>query len=154
MDTKESVLESLRGAFKIFLADLEALPEDVYNRSLGGKARTVADIVYEVNLVNDSIRLTMQGKTPPDWPEGGWVTAPEDARTKDVAIQSFKASSDQIIAMIEPMSLEDLEQTTQTEEGEKSRLDGCRFMTLHVYYHSGQLNFIQTLLGDDGWHWS
>lgn len=42
---------------------------------------------------------------------------------------------------------------TVTEHGETDRSERCRFIALHVWYHSGQLNFIQTLLGDDDWHW-
>lgn len=32
-------------------------------------------------------------------------------------------------------------------------LKQVRFMAVPLWYHSGQLNFIQTLLGDDEWHW-
>ncbi len=58
------------------------------------------------------------------------------------------------MATVEGMSSEELNATILTEEGETTRFERCRFMTLHVWYHSGQLNFIQTLLGDDAWHWS
>ena len=152
MDDKTIVLGSLRGAFRIFLQDLEALPEEVFDRSLGGKARTVADVVYEVNLVNDHVGLSIRNEPLFDWPEG-WITAPEGARTKEVAIESFKSSSQRIIETVDQMSEADLEETIQTEHGERTRLERCRFMALHVWYHSGQLNYIQTLLGDDVWHW-
>lgn len=153
MDTKETVLGALRSAFKIFLQDLEALPQEAFDRSLGGKARTVADIVYEVNLVNDHICRNMTGEPLFDWPEG-WITAPEEARSKEAAIQSFQVASERVLSIVDAMSLETLEGLVQTENGETSRLERCRFMTLHVWYHSGQLNFIQTLLGDADWHWS
>jgi len=153
MDIKETALGGLRSAFRIFLQDLEALPDDVFDRSLGGKARTVADVVYEVNLVNDHIGLNMRGEPLFDWPEG-WITAPEGARTKEIAIETFKVSSERILATVESMTFEDLEGVIQTEHGETTRFERCRFMTVHVWYHSGQLNYIQTLLGDRTWHWA
>lgn len=153
MNHKETALKNLRSAFRIFQSDLEALPEEAFDRVLGGKARTVADIIYEVNLVNDRIGLTMRGEPLFDWPEG-WITAPEDARTKSVALASFKKSSERILETVEGMSEETLTGTITTEQGETSRFERCHFMEFHIFYHSGQLNFIQTLLGDDGWHWS
>ena len=155
MDTnnKESALTGLRSAFRMFQCDLESLPEEAFDRVFGGKARTVADIVCEVNLVNDHIGLTIRGEPLFDWPEG-WITAPENIRTKDTVIGSFKTSSERILQMVEDMSEETLADTVTTEDGETSRLERCRFICLHIWYHSGQLNFIQTLLGDDGWNWS
>lgn len=153
MDVKNTALSGLKSAFHLFLRDLEALPEDAFAKSFGGKARTVADMVYEVNLVNDHIGLNLRGEPLFDWPEG-WIFAPEGARTKDAVLQSFKSSSDRILATIEGMTAEDLEATIQTDSGETTRFERCRFMTVHCWYHSGQLNFIQTLLGDDQWHWA
>ncbi len=39
----------------MFLQDLEALPESAFEASFGGVTRTIPDIVYEVNLVNDHV---------------------------------------------------------------------------------------------------
>jgi hypothetical protein len=152
MDTKETTLKRLRRVFSFFLTDLENLPEDVFSRSLGGKARTVADIVQEINLTNDYLRLSLLGEPVFDWPKG-WVFAPEEVRTKEAVIHSFKTSSEQVIQAVEQMSLEALEETIQTEHEEATRAEHCRSMIVHLWYHSGQLNFIQTLLGDDELHW-
>jgi uncharacterized damage-inducible protein DinB len=152
LDIKASALGTLKGAFGIFEKDLNALPAEVYTRCFGGKSRTVADIVYEVNMVNDDIGRNMRGEPMIDWPEG-WITAPENLREKSEVIASFKASTAKILEMVEGYTEEDLEATVTTERGETTRFERCRFMALHVWYHSGQLNFMQTLLGDDGWNW-
>jgi len=137
----------------MFMQDLEAIPADAFTKSFGPKVRTVADIVYEVNMVNDHIGMVIRGEDAFDWPEGGWITAPEDFQSKEVAIESFKKSSEKIIATAESFSEEELTTPFKTDEGETTRFERCRFMALHLWYHSGQLNFIQTLLGDDAWHW-
>jgi hypothetical protein len=152
MQSKEMAMASLKSAFGMFLKDLEALPEEGFDRCFGGKARTVADIVHEVNMVNDHIGLTIRGEDLFPWPEG-WITAPEEQRTKATVIEAFKTSSERIVATVQDFSEEQMAEPITTEHGETNRYERCRFMALHAWYHSGQLNFIQTLLGDDGWHW-
>ena len=152
MHDKEAALKGLQGAFHVFRADLEALPEEAFERHFGGKTRTVADIVCEVNLVNDHIGLTLRREPLFDWPEG-WITAPEDKRSKPAVLASLQESSERILKTIEAMSPEELAAKFTTEHGETDGYERCRFISLHLWYHSGQLNFIQTLLGDDGWHW-
>lgn len=153
MDTKAPAVKDLGSACRTFLQDLQALPEDAFCRSFGASARTVADIVYEVNLVNDHVGMVMRAEEPFEWPEEGWIKAPEGFRAKDVVVDAFARSSERIVATAEAFSAEALESKLPTEEGETTRAERCRFMTLHLWYHAGQLNFIQTLLGDEAWHW-
>lgn len=129
------------------------MPEEAFGTSLGGKARTVADIVYEANLVNDHLGLVVRGEPAFDWPDEGWIRAPENLRAKATVIQSFDDSSGRLVEALESLSEEGFLQRILTEEGETTPFERCRFATLHLWYHSGQLNFMQTLLGDDGWHW-
>jgi len=153
IDLKATAGNGLKNACNLIRQDLQALPEDAFDQSFGGSSRTVADLVYEVILVNDHVGLVIRGEEPFDWPDDGWIKAPDDFRTKDVVLKGFEKSSEKIIATVEALSTEELEGTVQTEHGLRTRFQRCQFITLHMWYHSGQLNFIQTLLGDDGWHW-
>ena len=153
MDLKKSAIDGLKGGFWIFLKDLQSLPEEAFSKCMGGATRTVADIVYEVNMVNDHVGMTIRGETPFDWPDNGWIKAPADFQTKEVVIAAFEKSSQRIIETVEAFTPERFEETVQTEHGEKTCFERCQFMNLHLWYHSGQLNFIQTLLGDDKWNW-
>ena len=149
---RELALKSLESAVAIFTKDLKALPDDCFGKSFGGKSRTVADIVYEVNLVNDHVGLTLRGEPLFDWPEG-WITAPENLQSKDAVIESFASSSKKILETIRSLTVEDMSRVVTTEHGDTDPFERCRFMTLHLWYHSGQLNYIQTMLGDDNWNW-
>jgi uncharacterized damage-inducible protein DinB len=153
MDTKTICVRGLKRACEMYMQDLEALPADSYTKKFGGKARTIADFTYETILVNDHIGMVIRGEEPFKWPEGGYIFAPEDFDTKEKVMAAFQKSCDKIIATFEAFSTEELEETITTEDGETTRFERCRFMMLHLWYHFGQLNFIQTLLGDDGWHW-
>ena len=129
------------------------MPEDAFTKSFGSATRTVADIVYEVNLVNEHICMTLRGEEAFQWPDNGWIKAPQDFQTKDVVVGAFEKSTQDIITTVDALSTEDLEATVKTERGETPRFERCQFMAIHIWYHSGQLNYIQTLLGDSGWHW-
>src|SRR5436190_20148496 len=150
MEVQASATKSVKGACKVFLQDLQDLPEEAFCKSFGGSARTVADIVYEVNLVNDHIGMVMRGEDAFVWPEG-WIKAPAELDSKEKVIKAFEDSSSKIIETVEGYSEEDFEAPLKTEDGETNRFERCRFMALHMWYHSGQFNFIQTLLGDSEW---
>jgi hypothetical protein len=87
-----------------------------------------------------------------EWPEG-WIKAPMELSTKEAALAAFDESSRRIIETVEGFSNDQWNAPLETDDGVTDRFERCRFMTLHLWYHSGQLNFIQTLMGDDAWHW-
>lgn len=149
MEFKTQPARSLNNSCQLFLKDLNALPEDAFCRSLGGKARTVADIAHEVNLVNDHVGQAVRGEEQFVWPEG-WISAPPELCSKEAVIKAFEESSQRIVETFTSYSQEQLDETIKHDEGETTRAERCRFITLHLWYHSGQLNYIQTLLGDDG----
>lgn len=153
MDAKKVATDGLKSVSKRFLQDLNAIPEDAFAKCFTPQARSVADIVYEVKLVNEDIGKEMRGEKPAEWPDDGFVRAPENFRTKETVMGAFEKSTAEIIAMAEGYSSEEFEEPIQTCNGETTRFERCRFMNLHMWYHSGQLNFIQTLLGDDQLHW-
>lgn len=153
VNTPTPVAKSLKNALRLFRIDLEALPEEAYEKSFGPKVRSLADIVYEVGLVNDHVGMIMRSEEPFVWPEEQWIKAPEGLAGKGPVIAAFDESADRIVATAESFSQEEMDAPLATDEGETTRAERCRFMTLHVWYHLGQLNFVQTLLGDDAWHW-
>ncbi len=151
-DAKTIAVNMLKSSFRLFSKDLESLPEEAFCQSFGPACRTIADIVYEVNMVNDHVGLTIRGEELFDWPDG-WIKAPADFRSKEAVITAFKQSSDRFLATAEGFSEEQMLEPFQNEDSETNRFERCRFVALHNWYHSGQLNFIQTLLGDDAFHW-
>jgi uncharacterized damage-inducible protein DinB len=147
-----SAIEGLKSALEIFAKDLAALPEEAYQKSFGGQARTAADIAHEVVMVNDDVRRNMVGEPMIDWPSG-WLRAPEGLQTKAEAIANFQRSAAELVAAVETWGPDDLAVTVANEHGEHTREERCQFLALHLWYHAGQLNFMQTLLGDTEWHW-
>jgi len=154
LDSKRIATKILKGASKMLLQDMQALPTEAFEKDFGGKSRNIADFMYEVNLVNDHVGMVIRGEKPFEWPSEPLIKAPKDFRGKDKIIAAFEKSSTKIIETVEGFTPAQLEETIKIEDGETTRFERCQFMALHMWYHSGQLNYIQTLLGDDGWHWN
>jgi uncharacterized damage-inducible protein DinB len=153
MNTKAIVTKSMESSFRLMRKDIEELPEEAFAKCYGGKARTVADIVYEVILVNEREVQTTRNEKLADWPEG-WIKAPENVQTKEQVLAAFNKAAAEVLAAANSFTSEQLEEPLQTEDGETTRFERFRFMALHTWYHSGQLNFVQTLIGDDEFHWA
>ena len=151
-DAKEIAVKYLKNAYWRFRVDLLAIPEEAIFRSFGGVSRSVADLVFETNQVDKHICQGVRGEVQFEWVDG-WLKAPDSRKTKDDVVAAFTASSEQVIKTFEDMSLEELEAPYEDDGKMTTRIERCRFITFHTDYHSGQLNFIQSLLGDDTFHW-
>lgn len=151
-DLKRIATRGLENAGQLILQDLQALPEEAFDLNFGGATRTIPDIIYEINLTNEHVGMVIRGEEPFDWPDG-WVKAPDDFRGKDLIIKAFETSIAKTVATAEGFTTQEIEEPIELEGKQTTRFQRCQFMTLHMWYHSGQLNFIQTMLGDDGWHW-
>ena len=153
MEVISGAVAGLKSVYRLFTADLNALPAEAFDQSFGPKTRTVADITFEVTLVNDHIGMVVRNEPAFEWPDGSWIVAPDHLRTKEAVMAHFDQSFLRTIETFEALDESDFATTVETEHGPSTRLERCRFIAAHTWYHSGQLNFIQTLLGDDGWHW-
>ena len=153
LDVVSLSVNGFRGAASIMTKDLEALPDESFLKVFNPKTRTIADIIYEVILVNDHVGMVMREEEPFVWPEGGWITAPAEFDGKESVLAAFRASCEKFSETIASFSAEKLCEPLSIESGATTRFERIRFVMLHMWYHSGQLNFVQTLLGDDAWHW-
>jgi uncharacterized damage-inducible protein DinB len=151
-DAKTIAVKYLKNAFWRFRVDLLAIPEEAMFKSFGGCSRSVADLVYETDQVNKHICQGVRGETQFDWVDV-WLKAPETWKTKQDVVDAFTESSEQTIKTFEDLSLEELEAPYEDEGKMTTRMERCRFITFHTDYHSGQINFVQSLLGDDKFHW-
>lgn len=151
-DSKTIAVKYLKNAFWRFRVDLLAIPEEALFRSFGGVSRSVADLVFETGQVNKHICQGVRNEVQFEWVDG-WLKAPDSWKTKQDVVDAFSESCDQTIKTFEELSLEELEAPYEDEGKVTTRIERCRFITFHMDYHSGQLNFIQSLLGDDKFHW-
>lgn len=137
----------------LYATDLSAMTDEMLASSVAGKARTGFDLTYEVigvnNLIPDKARKVQREGTTND----GWVRAPESFCSKEAAIAAFKQSVADVVETLRAASPEFMEEIVESPLGPLpvARLAGI--VPMHILYHSGQLNYIQTLHGDDEMHW-
>ena len=136
-----------------YIKDLESMSEEDLMNGMGGSERKAIDFTYEVSLANRRFASRIRGEEPEPWPEGGWVTAPEDQKTKAAAIAGIKESMKQLIDAWENTPTDEITRTIVVPSGETSPLDLVFSCCWHSGYHDAQLNYLQELKGDLKMHW-
>ncbi|MEZ0326391.1 MAG: hypothetical protein ACAH95_10835 [Fimbriimonas sp.] len=149
----EELIGRIRLTGGLFAKDLSASTHEMLANLPGGKARSGYDIAYEVTGLNRLVAAKALGQSF-DGPSGkGWVRAPEDARDKEVALRSFEESVDAVCSALAQMPVERQSESCDTPLGPLPLIRLAGIIPNHQMYHSGQLNYIQTLHGDEESHW-
>lgn len=152
-DLKAFISEKLDMVSFLFTRDMEALSHDQLNHSAAGCARTGYDLAFEIVSTNGLFAKIVRGEAIEPISFDGWIISPDDFKDKDSAIEAVRASFADMKASLLGCSDEDLNATIDTPIGSKSRADIAFMSVYHGGYHSGQLNYIQTLHGDGAMHW-
>ena len=84
----------------------------------------------------------------------GWIRAPQEYQSKADAMKDLSDSVDELLAAFGNVSEGALSKEIETPLGKMASGQLMAIMGGHLMYHSGQLNYIQTLHGDDVFHWA
>lgn len=148
----EAVAAAIEANARLFSKDIEAMDHDSLAKTCGGKSRAAYDLIYEVVGLNRAIEGCAKGRPFGDLPKG-WVTAPAEFRDKDKAASELKSSVSDVASALRATPAEKKDQLMTTPFGEMKLGDVADIAAMHLMYHSGQLNYIQTICGDDDFHW-
>lgn len=137
---------------------VRSTPEERWTWSPLDQGRTVLDQLQEcarVPLWFDEILTT---KASPSWPEDFWMREREARKvwdTVDRAEEALLANTARLTATIRTLSDEDLEimVTLPFRGGVRVSLaDILQFHLRNLYWHAGQIAYVQTLYGDRDMH--
>jgi len=137
----------------LLMKDIAAMPNEVLSHCPGGKARCGFDLVYEMAMVHRLVADTLRGEAKDVPPPQGWIKAPAEFNDKEMAAKEFSASVDEMLMAFADVNDDQLGAELPTPLGPMSIQRLMTIMGGHLMYHSGQLNYIQTLHGDDVFHW-
>ena len=141
----------LRQAATFYSKDVMALSDEAFNSSFAGKARRPVDFTYEVIYVNRRIAAMFRGEEFGASGEG-WMVAPEGWNSREQAVEELKASVDEVISEWEKLT--DEQRLEKKGEGMfAAPYDRMTMACVHMFHHGGQLNYVQSLHGDDEMHW-
>ncbi len=153
LDLKTFAIKQLEDVRDRYLQDLQALPDEAFDSSFGGSARTPAHFTYEIVCVNERFVKRLSGEDPGPFNPETWANTPDNFRSKAGSIQGFEASLNQVVDAVKGMADNEMLREIQTPGGSTNPYDLALFCASHVNYHDGQLNYIQALHGDTAVHW-
>ncbi len=150
---KNYITKQMEFARDSYVGDLEAMSEEVLLNGVGGEERKPIDFSYEVAFVNRRFATRISGGTPEAWPEGGWMVAPEEFRSKEAAVAGVRSATQEMIEAWRAIPVDEITKVIPLPTGETSPLDLAFSMCWHNGYHDAQLNYVQELKGDMTMHW-
>jgi hypothetical protein len=144
----------LNGLVGMYSGDINAIPDDKWTANFGGCTRP-ANV-----LTADAISLllwcteALKGNVISD-SEGNMMTQlAAEVSTKGVAIAKLSEAATGFTEALNAASDETLNTTVTPPWQMPAPLYMiAQIAVSHVWYHDGQLNYIQCLLGDDKIHW-
>jgi hypothetical protein len=153
-DPIEDVCGRIDFARRLYTADLQAMPDQMLRRECGGKARTAYDVTFELTMMYEGFAsLLAEGQGAIPAPQG-WVRAPEEFKNADGARAAFDGALGRFVAAFRSYRGNAYQDEYQSPVGAFTPIGMANLAVWHTMYHSGQLNFIQTLCGDDSFHWA
>ena len=154
LDVKAYLIASLKQQHGRLVKDLQALPPETHLKSFAGCARTPLYMVAECAWVNGWIAELLEGgpaKRMTDEEEEAFYGSVD---TAEKALAMLDASVAKLKAAYDSLDAETLGDITDKPFGRPVPLFQPAFLPIsHLMYHDGQLNYIQSLYGDDKIHW-
>ncbi|MBL8048019.1 MAG: hypothetical protein JNJ45_05000 [Chthonomonas sp.] len=153
-DPRKDVVERLAFARQLFGADIHAMSSDDLAATCGGQSRCGYDFIFEMVGFFDTFGgLLKNGPSDIEGPQGGWVRAPKEFCDKASAVAAMNASADNFTEAILAYTGDFVADVFPSPVGPFTPLGMANLAVWHTMYHSGQLNYIQTVRGDVAFNW-
>jgi hypothetical protein len=155
MTLKEHLSKGIREAGKTFVEDLKAMPQEVLEKSPGGVARTPFDYSYEIAIINKRLAARLRGDDPGPWQYADvkWVTCEPEFAQKEKMVDLVRTSFEEVMTAWDAFDESKLKEKIVLPKGETTALELGEMAFAHAVYHDGQLNYAQSISGDDEMHW-
>lgn len=143
----------LQGLTGMYTADINAIPDDKLDWSPGGCARSAKSITTEVVGMCKYAAALCRGEEP-QMTEDSLAEAVGNLDTKAKMVEAFSAACQDLSASLTSASPDVLNKVvTPPWQMDAPVYMIAQIMVSHIWYHDGQLNYIQSLLGDEKVHW-
>lgn len=131
-------------------ADIRAIPDDKWTATYGGCTKSAKDAVQETVGLLEWTTAALKGNVGTDYSGNSSV----DCSSKDAACAALAAAVESLSAALGAASDEALlAEVTPPWQMPAPLFMIAQIAVSHIWYHDGQLNYIQMLLGDDKIHW-
>lgn len=155
LDAKALLNGWLQGVTNMFIADVKAIPDEKWNANFGGCTRPTCELAADAIGLLFWVTKAIEAQGTPPMEEGATERLSAACTTKDGAIKMLQMGSEGLSTALMAASEETLMKTAMAPWQMESTLYGfAQIAASHIWYHDGQLNYIQCLLGDGDYHWT
>jgi uncharacterized damage-inducible protein DinB len=157
MKTQEQIIQSTHRGMDIIFRTVRAMPEDKLDWKPMDAGRSALDQLQECSWSPNFYRMVLEQKTFPELDENFFDEASKQRKqwtTIDLCEEHCKENTEKLCSVIRSLSDEDLSTTIHipTRGIDLSLADIALSHFAHMQYHTGQINYIQTLYGDADMH--
>jgi hypothetical protein len=154
LDPKKHLAAFTERVHGLLIKDLTAIPEDRHDECPGGCAHPALRVVAECAAVNGLVASYLSTgraeRLPPDQREAHL----NSFDTAEKALAYLEQETRKLISAFECLDESTLGDRDDTFFGRPmTRFAIAELPAVHMMYHDGQLNYLQTLHGDDKIHW-
>jgi len=153
IDLKKYCRENIETSGKMYLQDLNALPDEALTSKSGGVSRSPVEITYELMVVNKRLATRMRSEDPGPFNPKAWEIVPEEFSSPTGCKSGFEASMQDLLNSLDSVPDDRMDEDIPTPSGSTTAFDLALFAAQHIGYHDGQLNLLQAQQGDAEMHW-
>ncbi len=144
----------LQGLSDMYTADITAIPEDKLTWVPGGCARPANSITAEVIMMCKYAASICRGEEPELKEMEGLQQIADGMTTHAVLVKGIQDAIAEFSTALTSATPETLNKViTPPWQMDAPVYMIAQIMVSHIWYHDGQLNYIQSLLGDEKVHW-
>jgi hypothetical protein len=133
-------------------ADINAIPDDKWTNTYGGCSRPAGALLADAITMMSWTTDTLKGEKSNAYDDMGALAG--KLGDKAAAVAALAEASQALGAAINGASDELLNSTVEAPWGMPTPVYMlAQIAVSHIWYHDGQLNYIQCMLGDDKVHW-
>lgn len=154
IDARTYLAGWLQGLVSMYTADVNAIPDEKWTETFGGCSRPAneltADAVAMILWTTKAINGNPDASTYMD----DIKAMTTEFANKTVAVAKLSEACNDLGVAIKSASDERLNSSVAAPWGMETPLFTLAHIAVsHIWYHDGQLNYIQCLLGDEKVHW-
>jgi len=153
IDARGYLIGWLKALTGMYTADINAVPEEQWTKTQGGCTRPANELTADAISLLIWTTNTIKGNSIPS-EEGAMKALTAEISTRHAAIAKLAEAVDDLASAVAGASDETLNKTVDAPWGMPTPLFMiAQIAASHIWYHDGQLNYIQCLHGDGKVHW-
>jgi uncharacterized damage-inducible protein DinB len=138
----------------MYQTDVRAIPADKWDATFGGCTRSARAITTEAVAILAWTAEALEGNVISGTEEDATKEWTEKCRTQESAVAQLRSVAEEFSRAFESASDDVLTKViTPPWQMDAPLYAIVQIAVNHLWYHDGQLNYIQCLLGDDKIHW-